>query len=351
MLLFSRLTIIILYVFPKTFVGYILVNPYLLSSETKSSIILHGIRQEINFEPNQIEILRVLGRVDIVTESEYTADVIGMKNGEEEISIRIFEARLYDGTKCFLKEYSPTGLTFGKREQSISRKLLTKWVQIHNDANNTKNNITTYSRNNEESESTTSNKIRYLTPIDDMSIPYFPVLLGSLITDFRIENNEFRSKWLKRFPSVRPPESGNLWLIFQWSDATFRNLKRYPNLPQIIQGLDYFNKNSRIKKRWIFIRKTMRLILETVDKLHRIHGYCHNSLSTECIWLTTTNQLEIKNVQVVLSELGTSQKLVDLGPYAKKGVFQDLYCLGYIFFELIISSFVEDNIRRGVFQC
>ena len=177
-----------------------------------------------------------------------------------------------------------------------------------------------------------------------MSIPYFPVLLGSLITDFRIESNEFRSKWLKRFPSVRPPESGNLWLIFQWSDATFRNLKRYPNLPQIIQGFDYFNKNNRIKKRWIFIRKIIRLILETVDKLHRIHGYCHNSLSSECIWLTTTNQLEINNLQIVLSELGTCQKLVDLGPYAKKGVFQDLYNLSYIFFELIISSFVDDNI-------
>ena len=32
--------------------------------------------------------------------------------------------------RCFLKEYLPIGLTFGKREYAVSRKLTTKWNDI-----------------------------------------------------------------------------------------------------------------------------------------------------------------------------------------------------------------------------
>lgn len=311
-------------------------------SVRSSTTRLYGIRREIQFEPNQIEILRILGRIDIVTESESTADIIGT-----DISIRIFEAKLYDGRKCFMKEYSPSGMTFGKREQATSRKLLSKWVQMYLDSNtNTASSINNNEINNNNNINSDKqlSEGRYLTPIDDPTTPYFPIILGSLVTDVRIEASDFRSKWSKRFPSSKPPNAGNLWLVYEWSDATFKNLKRFPPLPQIIEGLDYFNKNSRIKKRWMFIRKVIRKTLETVDKFHRIHGYCHNSLSSECIWLTTTNQLEIENVDVVISELGSCQKLQDLGPYAKKAVYQDLYNLGFIFLELIVSSFIENNV-------
>ena len=31
---------------------------------------------------------------------------------------------------------------------------------------------------------------------------------------------------------------GSLWLVFRWDEFTFRSLKRYPPLPQIIEGSD-----------------------------------------------------------------------------------------------------------------
>lgn len=331
------------------------------SNIKQASTILHAIPKERIFQPQQIEILRVLGRVDIVTESQSTADLIG-----NEISIRIFEARLTDGTKCFMKEYSPSGMAFGKREQNISRKLITKWDEIRRankaklaanqqqqeqvqnddeDCDESSDSDDLISAESDVDIKSTTAAVKFKSQSSaEVVLPYFPVLLGSLVTDLRIESDEFRYKWRQRFPSVKPPESGNLWLIFQWSDATFRNLRRYPPLPQIIEGFDYFNKNNRVKKRWVFIRKIIRLCLELLDNLHRKHGYCHNTISSECIWLSTTNQQEIKKLSVVLSELGSCQKLTDLGPYAKKGILQDLYSMGFVVLELIASSFVEDNL-------
>ena len=164
-------------------------------------------------------------------------------------SVRIFEARLLDGTKCFIKEYLPVGLLYGKREFSVTRKLSTKWRALHN-------------------ESLYEDNYKY---------PPFPILLGYLKTDDRILDIKFRSGWIKRFPRTKPPEAGNMWLVFRWDEFTFRSLKLYPNLPQVVEGLDYFQKNKRIEKRWRFIRKLMKKVLETVDFLHK-NGYCHNAI-------------------------------------------------------------------------
>lgn len=87
----------------------------------------------------------------------------------------------------------------------------------------------------------------------------------------------------------------------------------------------------------------MRRSLEALEILHR-SGYSHNALSTESMWLTSTNQQNINTVSVKLADLGSCQKLDELGPAAKEAVFEDLYQLGFIFLELIISSFSDDNL-------
>ena len=144
------------------------------------------IPQERVFQASQIELLRILGRVDIITETNNNPTA--NNNNDLDISIRLFEARLLDGTKCYLKEYSssmPNSIIFGKKEQSITRKLTLKWLN--------------YQQLNEENKD---------------KIPFFTPLLGHLITDIRIESPEFLTKWRSRFPSSKPPEAGKLLLVY-----------------------------------------------------------------------------------------------------------------------------------------
>ena len=127
-----------------------------------------------NFDSNEIQIFRILGHVDIF----YNQNIHGHKQGGS-VSIRIFESKLLDGTKCFLKEYSPSAYAFGKREQFNTNILQIKWD-------------------------------KYVSQFDSMSRPsqYFPSLIGYLITDETIESDDFRAKWFRRFPSSRPPTAG-----------------------------------------------------------------------------------------------------------------------------------------------
>ena len=226
-------------------------------------------------------------------------------------SVRVFEARIPGGTKCFLKEYLPIGVSFGRRELGICRKLVVKWNELGKD-------------------------------IDE--VPPFPLLLGSLRTDERIENSSFRENWSRRFPRTRPPDAGNIWLVFRWDETSFRSLKTFPPLPQIVEGFDYFRKDERLMKRWRFIRKIMRCGLESLDFLHRA-GYCHNSISSDSIWMTTTNQQNIENLAVCFTDLGACQKFSDLGPtIAREAAMDDMYKLGFVMLELVFASFSDDNL-------
>jgi len=140
-------------------------------------------------------------------------------------TLRIFEASIPGGTRCFLKEYLPEGQAFGKRELSVSRKLTARW----NDVIQANSNGTFSTEDSSLSKGMEG----------DTLTPPFPLLLGHLRPDERIESEEFRQLWMKRFPSVRPPQKGNLWLIFKWDDASFKSLKRFPPLPQV--GSSYQN--------------------------------------------------------------------------------------------------------------
>ena len=130
-------------------------------------------------------------------------------NNQRVSTLRIFEGRIPGGTRVFLKEYFSEGQQFGKIEQSVSRKLSSRWNDI------------IFSIKNGSSEASLD------------SDPPFPVLLGCMRPDESFEGKEFRSVWARRFPSIPFPQRGSLWLIFKWDDASFKNFKRFPILPQI----------------------------------------------------------------------------------------------------------------------
>jgi hypothetical protein len=77
------------------------------------------IPQYINFDASQIELKRVLGKVEIM--------VPGAEGQPTSTSVRLFESRLEGGTRCFLKEYLPVASAFGKRELTASRTLTNRW--------------------------------------------------------------------------------------------------------------------------------------------------------------------------------------------------------------------------------
>lgn len=330
---------------------------------SSNHLLSMSLPKERNFEANEIELLRIIGNVNIIMENSDEA----LSKKEITLSIRLFEAKLWDGSKVFLKEFSPDGMSFGKKERSVVRKLSNKWLEYEASYLASKENTRSTSNKNAKISSIDRSEVDFELDDNDSSDdengtvrsdmntkptesvlrglrpPFFPTLLGSLTTDERIEDYDFQVNWRKRFPVSRPPAAGNFWIIYQWNDSSFKQLRRFPPLPQIVEGLDYFSKSNRLEKRWRFIRKIMRRCLESLDSLHK-SGYCHNTLTSECIWLTTTNQQEIDKLHVVLTELGSCEKISDLGPYAKAASTKDLYNLGLIFLELIVSSFCDDNL-------
>ena len=130
-------------------------------------------------------------------------------NNQRVSTLRIFEGRIPGGTRVFLKEYFSEGQQFGKIEQSVSRKLSSRWNDL------------IFSIRNGSSEASLDSE------------PPFSVLLGCMRPDESFEGKEFRSVWARRFPSVPFPQRGSLWLVFKWDDASFKNFKRFPILPQI----------------------------------------------------------------------------------------------------------------------
>jgi serine/threonine protein kinase len=286
---------------------------------------LSQLPRDIPLDPGQIEILRYLGSIDTILDKTMLSDMndsarkavlknFGGQDRGRVTTVRIFEARV-GVTRCFLKEYTPVGISYGKRERKVSRYLVKTW-------------------NSNLDEMVTKGDNPYNFP--------FPLMLGSLRTDERVEDPFFKKRWADRFGRVSSPDCGNIWLVFKWDEASFRAVSRFPPLPQVVQGMDYFSKEQRNAKRWQFIRKVMKSSLVCLDFFHK-NGYCHGSLSSESIWLSTTNQLEMSSLYAKFTDLGNSVSFEELGPSRLKAAFEDIFLLGLIFLELIFASFADDT--------
>ena len=265
--------------------------------------------------PDQIEVKRLLGKIDMLTEQ-----------GERGTSMRVFEATV-DGKKAWLKEYLPISSKLGKRELATTRRA-----------------IGSYNRNIESSFGSDG---REEEELDLMPLPV-PTVLGSLRTDSRIEDPAFQKTWRRQFPGVRPPQAGNIWLIYEWDKSSFKSMRSFPSLPQAVDGMDYFKPKNRAKKRWRFLRKVFFRCLEACDFIHR-SGCSHNSINSDSLWLSTTNEMEVNQLHVSLTDLGTATFLKEeLGAQARVAIFEDFYALGFCFMELTLASFCDDY--RGANQ-
>ena len=271
--------------------------------------------------PDQIEVKRLLGKIDILTE-----------RGQRDTSMRVFEAAI-DGKRAWLKEYLPISSKLGKRELATTRRA-----------------IGSFNRNIEDS---LGGKRIEEEELDLIPLPV-PTVIGSLRTDSRIEDPAFQKMWRTQFPGVGPPRAGNIWLIYQWDNSSFKSMRSFPSLPQVVDGTDYFSPKRRARKRWRFLRMAFFRSLEACDFLHR-SGCSHNSLNSDSLWLSTTNEREVDQLRVSLTDLGTSTFLKEeLGPQAKVAIFEDFYVLGFCFLELTLASFCDDfrgaNQARKKFQ-
>lgn len=336
--------------------SYVHLTTSLFQPKLKQSLNAIPIPKDVVFTPLDFEISRILGKIDITSldslkaksskakdaevESESNEDISGImsllqlsgssgdsdsEDGNNRVaSVRVYEGFL-QGRRVYLKEFfARIGSPFGKNELSISRKLIARWNRILL----------------EDSEE--SNKRKRTSVYKDF-YPPFPRLAGSMISDESIESIEFRQQWRKRFPRVKPPTSGNLWLAFEWDDNTFRTLRIFPSLPQTVEGLDYFRKDERIRKRWIFIRKTVRKVIETVDFFHS-SGYAHNAINIQSFWMSTTQQQKIDSISIQLTDVGAARKLSDDLMYSRLEIIEDYYQLSFVLLEFIISSFNDDNL-------
>jgi len=326
-----------------------------------SHIIYSLIPKDSNLDAGDIEILRVMGKIELQADrnvkklledigDDQTLNKINNNGLSRVTSVRLFEAK-YNNKKCYLKEYLPIGLPFGKKEISTTRKLSSKWNKeiIENDNDNEDDDddeLAEYITNNNINNNNNNKKII------NTNTPPFPLLLGSLITDDRIENDEFKMNWKKKFPRTRPPEIGNLWLVYEWDNYAFKSLKKYFSAPQIINTLDYFNKDKRLLTRWKFICLIMQKCLEALSFFHKNRCYVYSYINSDLIWLSTIDQTKSNELDVKITDLGLSQKFdvneIDDQAFLYQCGLEDLYQMGFIFLELIINSMSDDIIGAQV---
>lgn len=163
-------------------------DPCRLHKETYS-YALTAIPRDIDLNFETLDISRILGRIEMTVDPKSALNSkVSNANGYDDGSLlpnineqqydngRITSVRIYDGfmneKRCFLKEFLPVGLSFGKNELSIMRKLTNKWNKIQTDPEY-------------------SDLKRRSSVYNDPSPP-FPVLLGHVISDDSIQTLAFR---------------------------------------------------------------------------------------------------------------------------------------------------------------
>jgi hypothetical protein len=105
------------------------------SNLQRSKLMLETLPRDITFDAGQVEIIRMIGKIDVQIDQQILDEArkeMEKSGGNEKkvtefnqwntaasstgsaTSVRVFEARIPGGTKCFLKEFLPVGLAFGR---------------------------------------------------------------------------------------------------------------------------------------------------------------------------------------------------------------------------------------------
>ena len=347
------------YIFIVFIAFKILINAYFhlpirkLNSYSLSNIKLNALRE---FEYGEIELIKFLGRINMV---KHNIDKISDNNDDNvATTIRLFEARVVShppkmgerGQRVYVKEYSANGVKYGNKERKAIIKIL-KHEREKKEEKEAKQ-LMEVEIQSEEKEINNTN-IKSSSSLSSSSLPFsytipispVPQLLGILKVDNRVDDPQFQTQWFRKFPRLQVPQENFMVLVYNWDEATFRTLSRFPKLPQIIQGFEYFSDERRIKRRYNFIIKMIQKILLVISKIHN-SGYCHGALTSESIWLTTSNQLEIDQLDVQIADWSNSIALKSVGPYARLLINEDIYQFGFLLLEIIFASFTNDDYRQ-----
>ena len=157
------------------------------------------------FTPSAFTIQRMVGQLGFATEVEWQYYEDGEKKNRNPldpnqpartveasgISVRLFQAELFGGERCLLKEYLPSARGIGENE-------LAMYSLLCEGGSN--------------------------TPIQ------LGTLLGHMQSDASFDSAAFRDNWARAIPNTPPPTSGNLWLCFRWEGLN--TVGSFPRVPQ-----------------------------------------------------------------------------------------------------------------------
>lgn len=302
----------------------------------------------LRFSPSDFEIRRIVGQQGYatITDWEYYGPRSPLSPNRTvepaKASIRLYEARITSSlprlynTRVLLKEFQAGAIEIGVTEAQAYQ------VLYENDG----------------------------TGIDPDVIPV-ATLLGTFKTDQSFARQSFKDDWKIRFPmSPDPPSADSPFLVFRWegllsglSCAMGKGEDTDPGTKLLNR---WFPGNLRARK--VSYTKTfMKRSLEALIYVHGTGGLVHRSVGLASLMVNTAEYRLASSLQVKLRDLGFAKpvsKLIsdgDLEKARKAGAqspgdiarfyfADDIYALGYAFFELVFSLFsgqpvTQDNLK------
>ena len=220
---------------------------------------LHALR---TFTPAAFLIRRQVGQLGFATETEWQYGGETPRNPLDPstpkrtvtasgLSVRLFDAKLDDGTRVLLKEFIGEAVDIGETELEMYELL--------------------YSR------------VAAQGPADK---PLRPPQIGSLIGRMRADSTfvsaAFRADWQRALPGTPPPSADGLWLVFGWEGL--RTFAGFASQPQE-RGLFDWGGKVAAKERRVFVKRACAQALQTVAWLHG-QGVVHRSLGTSSLLLS-----------------------------------------------------------------
>lgn len=278
----------------------------------------------IVFTPNVFTILRKVGQLSVSQEVEWQYYQGGINpvdrdpldvnqpartkesNGQ---AVRLFQASMYAGRQCLLKEFMPIAREVGENE-------LAAYKALYGDS-------TALDRPNE-----------------------FGLLLGHMESDAAFDDDMFKSSWVQTMPDTPPPTSGNLWLVFAWQPF-YQTIGSFPSKQQEPPWFDFDGSKFRAERER-YCKVVAARCLQVLAKMHQ-QGVVHQSLGPSSFMLSTADQNLADELTVSAMDLGfavfASEEVARDEMAAafhasrvSKLALNDLQCLGYVLIEMFLKS-------------
>ena len=164
------------------------------------------------FTPGAITVRRQLGQLGFATETEW--DYFGGERNpldpnqpqrtveSQPMVVRLFDAQLIDGRRVLLKEFIGGTREIGQNELDVYSYLLSGGSGSGGGGGGGGDGALVGS------------------------------MLGHLVTDTSFDSPSFIEQWRAAMPTIAPPVSGNLWLVFEWEGLA--TISAFPAARQVM---------------------------------------------------------------------------------------------------------------------